>query len=644
MTVLRAWAVLVLLQGAGCAALSAPVSPKPDAPAFSLLRHEIQVTLDPASHRMRSLDRVTIRAGDRELQEIAVTLNKALVVAWVSRDGVLLPFSPWPLPQSTGIMEAVLAHQIVVRLDRPAAAGETFVLDFDYAGEINDPPKEPRHLRFVTPSETSGHIGPEGVYIGPETCWYPDAPDSLASFRVRATTPPGWETIGQGALLVREVRSEGTFTTWEAATPSEGVTLAAGQFVVEAQKSGPTEIATYFYPAEAALADEYLKAAADYLEAYSMLLGPYPFARFSIGENFFASGLGMPSYTLLGAGSIRRHYTQPYALGHEIVHSWIGNHVFNDGGGNWVEGLTTYLSNYYWHELKGDQRKAREERRMMLLNYALYVPPDQDYPVSQFKQKSGPRDNAIGYNKAAMVFHMLRREIGDERFFAALKALVVEYGGKRAGWKDLEALFGRVAGRDLRSFFARWVEQPGAADVATAADPDFHVFRRIPRGDLPAMLNLFVTDPKRLVVIPAGDQKAATPYAELAERVSRQDSVAVQTADRPAQNEWGKASVLLLGGPAAGAAFEWARRGLPPGVELRPDGFRVGGKEYSGADHAVLVSFRNPDDPSHVVSVFYGLSPGAAQPVGRLLFFYGWNSYLVFENGRVVARGDEEPH
>ncbi len=641
MTVRRALAVLLLLQGPGCAVLSVPVPSQPDVPAFSLLRHDIQLTIDPASHRMRGLDRVTIRAGGKEAREIHVTLNKALVVAWVSRDGALLPFRPQPLPPSAEL-DITRTHQIVVWLDRPAVAGETFALDFDYAGEITDPPKEPRHLRFVTPSETSGHIGPEGVYIGPETYWYPDTPDSLASYRVRAVTPAGWETIGQGALIAREVKAEGTLTTWDTSASTEGLTLAAGKFVVKAQKGRSAEIAAYFYPEEAALADEYLKAAADYLETYSTLLGPYPFPRFSIVENFFASGLGMPSYTLFGAGSIRRHYTQPYSLGHEIVHSWMGNHVFNDNGGNWVEGLTTYLANYYWHELKGDPQKARDERRMMLLHYAVYVPPDRDYPVARFKKKSGELDNAIGYNKTAMVFHMLRREVGDERFFAALRTLVHEYGGKRAGWKDLEALFGRVAGRDLRSFFARWIEQPGAAEATAGADPDFHLFRRIPRNDLPAMLNLFATDTRRLIVTPAGHQRATAPYIELAERVAKQDSVVVQTADRPASDAWGKASVLLLGGPAAGAAFEWAKRGLPPGVELRPDGFRVGGKDYSGAEKAVLISFRNPDDPSHVVSVFYGLSPDAAQPVARLLFFYGWNSYVVFDNGKVVARSDDD--
>ena len=640
------WALVLvgLLEGPGCSVLSSPGVPSVDLGAFSVLRHEIQLAIDPASHRMRGMDRVTIQVGRREVREFSVTLNKALVVAWVSSEGKLLPFYPRPLPPSAEL-DTRHAHQDVVRLDRPARAGETLIVDFDYAGEINDPPKEPRHLRFVTPSETSGHIGPEGVYIGPETYWYPDVPNSLASYRVTATMPPGWEVIGQGGLVAHEARADATVTTWDASAPAEGLTLAAGKFVVVMRMSDNTEVATYFYPEDRELADEYLTAAAAYLDAYSRVLGPYPFPRFSIGENFFASGLGMPSYALLGAGSIRRHYTQPYALGHEIVHSWIGNHVFNDNGGNWAEGLTTYLANYYWHELTGDLQKAREERRMMLLSYAVYVTPDQDYPVVQFKRKSDQRDNAIGYNKAAMVFHMLRREIGDDRFFAALRTLVAEYGGRRIGWRELEALFSRVASRDLGPFFVRWIERAGAADVKAEADPDYHVFRRIPRRDLHPMLNLFATDPRRIVVVPNGGAAAGEPYRELAERVAKQEGVVLRSAGEvgAAGKALRDASVLLLGGPHAGPAFAWAARGLPPGVQLRPDGFRVGGKDYQGSGMALLLSFRNPDDPDHVVSVFYGLSSEAVKPVARLLFFYGWNSYLVFENGAVIARGDEPP-
>ena len=613
---------------------------------FRLASHDLTVTIEPSSHRLRVMDRMELRAIGEQTR-VVVTLNKHLVVAWVSQNGTLLSFHPHELSATASVPtgesprpDARLTHEIIVELNRPAKDGEKIILDFDYAGELNDPPKEPRHLRFVTPSETSGHIGPEGVYIGPETAWYPDLADSLAVYRVMVTTPPKWETIGQGTMAGREVTPSGTITTWDTRTPAEGLTLTAGQYMITTRMCDGIETATYLYPEEQSLAESYLGSACSYLRAYAMLLGPYPFARFSVVENFFASGLGLPSYTLLGSGSIRRRYIQPYALGHEIVHSWIGNYVYNDPGGNWVEGLTTYLANYYWYELQGDREKARDERRLMLFTYAVYVSPERDYAIARFKQKVDQRDSAIGYSKAAMVFHMLRREIGDKAFFATLKRLVAVYAGQRVGWHDLETLFGKTSSRDLRAFFARWVEQPGALDVPQSADPDFNLFRRIPRTDLPAMLNLFVTDPQRVIILPAGDSNVVHPYSGIAERVARQDQVKISSGMDAEVGTRQSASILILGGPAAGPVFEWARKALPDGMSLEPQAFRVGGKEYRDSGHALLLSIKNPDDPAHVVSIFYGLSPDAATAIAPLLFFYGWNTYVVFENGKVISRGD----
>ena len=617
---------------------------------FRILSHDLKVTIVPSSHRLMVMDRMVLQPSHEGQKRIALTLNKKLVVAWISQNGKLLPFHPREAPAeapdpATGPsgLDPRLAHEIVIDLDQAPKAGQTLVLDFDYAGELNDPPREPRHLRFVTPSETSGHIGPEGVYIGPETAWYPDLPHSLATYRASVSTPSKWETAGQGKLVSREATAEATITTWETVAPSEGLTLSAGQYLISTRRCDEIDIATYFYPEEAGLAETYLTSACTYLRSYAKLLGAYPFPRFSIVENFFPSGLGMPSYTLLGAGSIRRRYIQPYALGHEIVHSWIGNYVYNNDNGNWVEGLTTYLANYYWYELEGDPKKARDERRMMLLAYAVYVPEARDYPIARFKQKADQQDSAIGYSKAAMVFHMLRREIGDAQFFGALKQLVAQYGGRRAGWQELELLFSKAASRDLRSFFSRWIEQPGALALPASSDPDYHLFRRIPRGDLPAMLNLFVTDPQRLVVLPGGDSSTLEPYRQIAARLSQEDSVKVRSIQDLEGQSLQNSSILLLGGPAVGASFEWVRQALPSGTDLRLDGFRVDAKEYQGEGMALLLSVRNPDNPSHIVTLFYGLTPDAVKPVAPLLFYYGWNTYVVFDSGKVVARGDEEP-
>jgi hypothetical protein len=55
---------------------------------------------------------------------------------------------------------------------------------------------------------------------------------------------------------------------------------------------------------------------------------------------------------------------------------------------------------------------------------------------------------------------------------------------------------------------------------------------------------------------------------------------------------------------------------------------------------ALLVTCRQPERPHRVATLFYGHTPRSAAKVARLLFFYGWQSYLVFREGTVVARGD----
>ena len=64
---------------------------------------------------------------------------------------------------------------------------------------------------------------------------------------------------------------------------------------------------------------------------------------------------------------------------------------------------------------------------------------------------------------------------------------------------------------------------------------------------------------------------------------------------------------------------------------------------FEGPDMAFLITCPHPKFLNHTVALFFGLSPEAVMPVARLLFFYGWDSYLVFKQGKVVARGMFQP-
>ena len=78
-----------------------------------------------------------------------------------------------------------------VTIPSQVVAAGLVTLDVHYHGVINDPPRDPRHLRFVTPSETAGHIGPEGVYVSSESSLvsrYPGIAQHLCAVGGRA----GW--------------------------------------------------------------------------------------------------------------------------------------------------------------------------------------------------------------------------------------------------------------------------------------------------------------------------------------------------------------------------------------------------------------------------------------------------------------------
>ncbi|MDF2755991.1 MAG: putative Peptidase [Nitrospira sp.] len=701
-------------------------TPQP-VPASVISRHDLFVQIDPERHALLATDRLTIEAipGRALRLSLAGTLHLDRLVLSQSTTDDIGRDLPFQIEH-----EATAPFGQYITLPAALVTAGAMTLTAHYHGVIDDPPKEPRHLRFVTPSETAGHIGAEGVYLSSETQWYLDFPESLSRYRLRVALPSGWTAVTQGqrrssapcpAELCREAGL--TLAEWETAEVSEALTLVANRFVETSREwssSGGQSIrlATYLFPEDAGLADEYLDATARYLDAYISLLGPYPFESFAVVENFFASGLGMPSFTLLGSGVIKRHYVQPYALGHEIVHSWIGNSVFNRvDRGNWVEGLTTYLANYYWHEWSGDHAQARDQRHLMLRGYNLHVPPERDYPLGQFTRKQDERDNAIGYQKAAMVFHVLRQEVGEESFWRSLKTLVAQYRGRHADWHDVERIFAETAAKDLRWFFAQWIEGTGApaltlknvtahplprdadgrftlsgsiaqtgpvfrsplpilvrmsnsrqhlvstqlsgADtlfksdlpfkpLTIELDPEAMVLRRLARRDMPPVLTHYVTDTKRSVILALGGSDTDShPFQDVVKRIRSQDAqkapgqrTAITTLAENALLP-GEGSVLILGGPASRLTLQpLLSTHCGTRLQLRDGGVTVAGKAYDGPGIALVASCHREDRPGSVVTSVYALTPQSATTVARLLFFYGWNSYVVFQDGKPIARGE----
>ena len=675
---------------------------------FTIQRHDLEIELRPDTHEIVAQDTIRVSGGPGADQVIHLELHPGLEIEEVLVEKASVRFWEDTVDSDATNEEPVasrLSRTLAVQLPRASNPAEAMSVSVSYRGAIHDAPTASPGLRFVRPDRTRGYIGEEGVYLTAETFWYPHVMGSLASFHVRATVPKGWRAVTHGREVSFETRESTATSEWRVRAGTEALTLAANRFVKRATQWKGIEIATYLFPEDAHLSDQYVTATVHYLDWYTKRLGPYPFPKFAVVENFFPSGIGLPSFTLLGSRVIKRGYTQPYSLGHEIVHSWFGNSVHNHvETGNWVEGLTTYLANYYYDEQSEGDEKARAHRRRMMMEYNVYVQPTDDYPVIEFRQKENRRDNAIGYQKTAMIFHMLRERMGSRDFFSAIRTLVADYTGRYADWPHVQRTFEKTSETDLSWFFDQWIRRVGLphlkivhARVEPAAragyrvkfhvtqqgppyrlnvpvviqleqgrehrarldiraktqmmslwvpakprrlqlDPEYQTFRRIHRQAMSPMLNLWVTDQRRAVLVSSTVSETERQGLKPAiDRIQSQRDDTTWLDERT--SSIGAQSVLAMGHSRTNPWIARILKWCGSQVTLNDRSVTIQGTTYKGDGVAVLVNCAHPDDAEHVGSVFFGLSSRAIHGLSRLLFFYGWDSYLVFENGTVIARG-----
>src|SRR5258708_28852397 len=112
------------------------------------------------------------------------------------------------------------------------------------------------------------------------------------------------------------------------------------------------------------------------------LLGPYPYSKFALVENFWETGYGMPSFTLLGEQVIRFPFILHSSYPHELLHNWWGNGVFVDlAGGDWCEGLTTHLP---VHLLSEQRAKDADHTRALLQRVDATLTPAHHSPPPSF--------------------------------------------------------------------------------------------------------------------------------------------------------------------------------------------------------------------------------------------------------------------
>ena len=69
--------------------------------------------------------------------------------------------------------------------------------------------------------------------------------------------------------------------------------------------------------------------------------------------------------------------------------------------------------------------------------------------------------NRNAYQKGAWLLHMLRRQIGDESFWAGIREYYREYRDTNALTEDLQRVMEKASKQNLKQFFQQWAYVPG---------------------------------------------------------------------------------------------------------------------------------------------------------------------------------------
>lgn len=431
------------------------------------IHHEIEVTLAPESHRIAGTDTITLppAAAAGKGRELTVTLHEGLELTCLS-EGIEIR----RIESHEGDSDA--GHLANYRLS--PIQGPTVLLAF--SGSIHHPVEDSAEEYARAFSETPGIISTEGVFLSTGSGWYPAVRRSdeaaakegptgdLVTFDLNVTVPRGWSAVSQGVRALHEHLEGATKIRWECPHLQDAIYLVAGRWTEYSREVAGITAYAFLREPDPSLAEKYLQTTGEYVELYSRLIGPYPYKKFALVENFWETGYGMPSFTLLGPKVIRFPFILHSSYPHEILHNWWGNGVFIDpDSGNWCEGLTAYLAD---HLIKERQGQGNDYRRGTLQKYSDYVRNQDDLPLTAFRSRHDATSEAVGYGKCLMLFHMLRVQLGNEVFLKCIKAFYKEHLYGFAGFDDVEAVFSGVSGKDLAAFFEQWTSRTGAPHIA----------------------------------------------------------------------------------------------------------------------------------------------------------------------------------
>ncbi|HMQ64691.1 MAG TPA: M1 family metallopeptidase [Arachnia sp.] len=356
-------------------------------------------------------------------------------------------------------------RRLTIKLAVPVEAGQRFEVKVRYGGS-----PRPRSSRW-------GKVGWEelddGALVASQPVgaptWFPcnDRVADKARYRIELTAEDAYAVVAPGALESRVSGSGRTTWTYVEDFPTAPylVSVHIGRYhsePFEAPAIGALHFPTGLRAAARATATKIPAMVA----LFEGCFGPYPLGRYDMVVtpdrlDIPLEAQGMASF---GVNHLDGTWESDRLIAHELAHQWFGNSV---GLSRWQdiwlnEGFACYAE-WLWSEASGGPTAHQRAKQ----HWAKIAALPQDLVLAD----PGPDlmfDDRV-YKRGALTLHALRRVVGDEDFFAILRAWTAEHEHSTATTADFVAIAERVTGRGLGAFSTAWLYRPELPKLPHAA-------------------------------------------------------------------------------------------------------------------------------------------------------------------------------
>ena len=443
---LRIAAAFFILCAVIIPALAAPAT----RPQIDVTDYVISADLDPAANRLTATADVTFTALE-DLTTATFELNNGLQLTKVT-DAKNQPLESERLTQNSTVR---------FTLATPLPKGASTIWHFEYSGALKGADTSP-----VEGIKMAAVEDPISILLYPGA-WFPLATPGLYTDRFTAEmhirVPSDERVIGSGSgsgiHASKSLPGNRTEFTFNWTKPGFPGTIIAGKFLAPETVGNMT---VYVTEKRKQFSLDFARQAEREYLFMSGTFGQPESTRMNLVEmpDDAVSAAWAPEITAI-AGSRIAARNEQRLLSNTLAHQWWGGQIspatLNDA---WItNGMSRYAELMYLQDSAG--QTAFEAAITDVSAGALAYDTEPLISLGRLDPFS-PQFQSMTLEKGAMVFHMLRWEMGDDVFNKFLRSLLTEYTDKSIRSANVQAIAQTVSNLQLEPFFAQWLDGTGA--------------------------------------------------------------------------------------------------------------------------------------------------------------------------------------